>query len=79
MEAFCKSDYTDIPFTVQSNKVTVAAPDGGVSEPPNESADTPIYMFSDAANHWAKDDINQIARLGLIEGFNDGRFHRTII
>jgi hypothetical protein len=32
-------------------------------------------MFSDAANHWAKDDINQIARLGLIEGFNDGRFH----
>ena len=31
-------------------------------------------MFSDIQNHWAKDYIEKCARLGLVNGYDDGKF-----
>ena len=47
--------------------------------PPIESIDIQKYagettMFSDIQNHWAKDYIEKCARLGIVNGYEDGRF-----
>lgn len=37
-------------------------------------AETDKVSFSDTVNHWAKDDIRQMAAKGIINGFDDGSF-----
>jgi len=56
--------------------------DGGSSNQNDESSSSEIVMpiFKDTINHWARDDIQFMAFLGLIRGYPDGTFRpeRTI-
>jgi hypothetical protein len=45
---------------------------GGSSTPVTPAPTTSTY--SDIANHWAKADIEQLAKLGIVKGMSDGKF-----
>lgn len=40
----------------------------------SDSQSTNVPAFSDTVNHWAADSIRLFARLGIVQGYNDGTF-----
>lgn len=52
--------------SAQSEKLILARP--------STTANTNINLFSDIQNHWAENYINELAELGLINGYSTGEF-----
>ena len=55
-----------------TNKTPTVSP--GTDKPESKPDDTEKEIFADIANHWAKDDITELYKKGIINGINENEF-----
>lgn len=66
------NSFTEAAF--DPNSVSGTAAPSTPSTTPTPGASTDVKTFSDIQAHWAKDDIEAMAKAGVIDGMGDGTF-----